>query len=195
MEGKESQNVHSINTDHSKLININFLKYMVGTTPHVSTFYLPDIIVCAGSSLPYFDTRNIGGGEGIAKTYSPNIWRVSPPTLFLGSLLLAVPLKHSTRIPFSSEVAVPSSVDVKEVAFVSKPVPGLAVKALLGPQIEEDDDLCCRGHSLLLLTLQVVSPIMSPVTVHLKVKVSPGQVGRAVMNCPATSPGEISSLT
>ena len=59
MEGKESQNVHSINTDHSKLININFSKYMVGTTPHVSTFYLPDIIVCAGSSLPYFDTRTL----------------------------------------------------------------------------------------------------------------------------------------
>ena len=117
---------------------------------------------------------------------------MSPPTLFL---LLAVPLKHSTSVPFSSEVAIPSSVDVKEAAFVPNPVPGLAVKASLGPQIGEDDDLCCREHSLLLPTLQVVSPIMFPLTVHLKVKASSGQVGGAVMNCPATSPGEISSLT
>ena len=112
-----------------------------------------------------------------------------PPTLFPKSTLLAGP-KHSTSVPFSAEVAVPSSVDVKEVAFVSNPVPGLAVKALLGPQIDEDDDLCCREHSLLPPTLQVVNPFMSPVTVHLKVKVSPGQVGGGGMNCPATSPEE-----
>ena len=108
---------------------------------------------------------------------------------------MAVPLKHSTSVPFSVEVAVPFSVDEKEIALVPKPVPGLAVKASLGPQIEEDDDLCCRGHTLLPLTLQVVSPLMSPVTVHLKVKVAPGQVGGGAVNCPVTSPEEISSLT
>ena len=40
-------------------------------------------------------------------------------------------------------------------------------------------------------TLQVVIPFLSPVTVHLKMKVSPGQVGGAAVNCAATSPGEI----
>ena len=33
----------------------------------------------------------------------------------------------------------------------------------------------------------MVKPFMSPVTVQLKVKVSPGQVG-AVVNCPVTIP-------
>ena len=112
--------------------------------------------------------------------------------LFPGSTLLAGP-KHSTSVPFSAGVAVLLSVDEKEVALVSpNPVPGLAVKASPGPHIEEDDDLCCRGlHSLLPPTLHVVSPLMSPVTVHLKVKISPGQVGGAAVNCPATLPGEI----
>ena len=48
--------------------------------------------------------------------------------------------------------------------------------------------LCTRGQSLLPPTLQMVIPFLSPVTVHLKVKVSPGQVGGAAVNCPVTSP-------
>ena len=58
-------------------------------------------------------------------------------------------------------------------------------------QIEEDVDLCTRVHSMLPFTLQMVNPFMSPVTVHLKVKVSPGQMGGGAVNCPVTSPGEI----
>ena len=111
------------------------------------------------------------------------------PTLFCGSTLLAGP-KHSTSVPFSVVVAVPLSVDEKEVALVPNPVPDLAVKALPDPQVEEDVDLCARIHSLLPFTLQMVKPFMSPVTVHLKVKVSPGQVGEAAVKVPVTSPGE-----
>ena len=33
----------------------------------------------------------------------------------------------------------------------------------------------------------MVLPLISPVTVQLKVKVSPGQVGGAAVNCPVTS--------
>ena len=114
------------------------------------------------------------------------------PTLFCGSTLLAGP-KHSISVPFSVEVASPLSVDEKEVAFVPgpNPVPGLALKALPDPQAREDDTLCSRGHSMLPPTLQLVTPLMSPVTLHLKVKVSPGQVGGAAVSCPATLPGEI----
>ena len=125
--------------------------------------------------------------------YQPNIWRALLPTLFPGRTLLSGP-KHSTSVPFSSEVAVPLSVDVKEVAVVPNPVPDLAVKTSRGPQMEEDVDLCTRVHSLLPPTLQMVIPFVSPVTVHLKVKVSPGQVGGAAVNCPATSTGEEISL-
>ena len=107
-----------------------------------------------------------------------------PSTLFSGSMLLAGP-KHSTSVPFRAGSAVPLSVDVNEVALVPNP---LAVKALSGPQIDENDDLCTRGHSLLPPTLQMVNPFKSPVTVHLKVKVSPGHVGGAAVNCPARSP-------
>ena len=60
--------------------------------------------------------------------------------LFPGSTLLAGP-KHSTSVPFSAESAVPLSVDVKEVALVPNPLPDLAVKSSLGPQIEEGFDL------------------------------------------------------
>ena len=49
--------------------------------------------------------------------------------------------------------------------------------------------LCNREHSLLPPTLQMVTPLMS-LTVHLKVMLSPGQVGVAAVNCPAASPGE-----
>ena len=114
------------------------------------------------------------------------------PTLFCGSTLLAGP-KHSTTVLFSAEIAVPLSVDEKEVALVPgpNPVPDLALKGSPDPQVEEDDNLCSRRHSLFPPTLQTVIPLMSPVTVHLKVKVSSGQVGRAAVNCPATLPGEI----
>ena len=107
--------------------------------------------------------------------------------MFPGSILLAGP-KHSTSVPFSSEVAVPLSVDENEIALVPNPIPDLAVKVSLGPQIEEEVDRCTRVHSLTLPTLQMVILFMCPPTVHLKVKVSPGQVGEAGMNCPATSP-------
>ena len=100
----------------------------------------------------------------------------------------AVPLKHSISVPSSVGVAVAVSVDEKEVAFITpNPVTGVAVKP-------HGDTLpavvCARIHELLPPTLQVVCPFLSPVTVHLKVKVSSGQVGGAAVNCPATSPGE-----
>ena len=111
-------------------------------------------------------------------------------TLFPGSRLLAGP-KHSMKVPFKAAVAVPSSVDEKEVAFVPNPVPGLAVKTLLGPQVEEEEfDVCVREQSLFPFTLQMEYPFLSPVTLHLKVKVSPGQVGGAAVNCPETSSAE-----
>ena len=109
------------------------------------------------------------------------------PTLFPNSTLLAGP-KHSTSVPFSAEFAVPLSVDVKEGPLVPNPVPDVAVKALLGPQVGEADP-CRRVHSLLPFTLQTVNPFLSPPTMHVKVKVSPGQVGGAAVNCPVTSPG------
>ena len=88
----------------------------------------------------------------------------------------------------------PLSVDEKEVALVPKLLPGSAVKSLLvplGTHIAVEVDICSRGHRLLLApTLQMVTPFISPVTVHLKVKLSPGQVGGAAVNCPVTSPGE-----
>ena len=119
--------------------------------------------------------------------YTPNIWRVLPLTLISVSTLLACP-KHATSVPFSVEVAVPLSVDVKEVAPVPNPVPDLAVKTSLGPHIEEDVDVCAKVHSgVPTPTLQIVLPLISPVTVHLKVKVSPGEVGGAAVNCPATA--------
>ena len=92
------------------------------------------------------------------------------PTLFPGSTLLAGP-KHSTSVPSSVEVAVPLNVDEKEVVLVPNPVPDVAVRVLLGPQIEEGFDLCIRVHSLLPPTLQLVVPLMSPLTVQVKVKV------------------------
>ena len=92
--------------------------------------------------------------------------------------------KHSTSVPFS---AVPLSVDEKKVVFVANPVLGLAVKTRPGPQVDVAPAvLCASRHSLLLFTLQMVTPFLSPVTVHLKVRVSPGQVGGAAVNCPAT---------
>ena len=101
--------------------------------------------------------------------YQPNIWRVLLPTLFSDCTLLAGP-KHSTSVLFSMRFAAPLSIDEKEVAPVPNPVPDLAVKTSPGPQMEEDVDLCTRVHSLLPFTLQMVIPFLSPVTVHMKVK-------------------------
>ena len=86
----------------------------------------------------------------------------------------------------------PLSVDEYKGPLVPNPAPGLAMKALLGPQGEEEEvTRCVRAlHSLPPPTLQMVYPFMSPPTVHLKVKVSPGQVGGAAVNCPVTSPRE-----
>ena len=117
------------------------------------------------------------------------------PTRYPGSTLLASP-KHSTNVPSSAGVAVALSVDVKEVALGSNPVPELAVKTLLGPQIEVELALCIRGHSLFPPslqvafppTLQMVIPLLSPVILQVKVKVSPEQEGGAGVNCPVTSP-------
>ena len=108
--------------------------------------------------------------------------------MFSGSTSLAGP-KHSTSVPFSVEIAVPLSVELVG-PLVPNPVPDLAVNVSPSPQIEEEVDRCTRVHSLPPPTLQVVNPFMSPPTVHLKVKVSPGQVGGAVMSCPVTSPGD-----
>ena len=110
--------------------------------------------------------------------------------MFPWSTLLAGP-KHSTSVPFSVGSAVPLSVDVNEVAVIPNPVPDLAMKTLPGPQIDDADDLCARIHWLLPPTPQVVTPLMSPVTVHLKVNVSPGQVGGAAVSCPVASSEEI----
>ena len=116
------------------------------------------------------------------------------PTLFPGSALLAGP-KHSISVPFMEGVAVPLSVDENKVAFVPNPVSGLAVKTLfppIGRQEKLSVDKCAREHqSLLAFTLQMLDPLLSPVTLHLKVKISPGQVGGAAVNCPATLPEEI----
>ena len=96
--------------------------------------------------------------------------------------------KHSTSVPFSSEVEVPLSVDENKVAFVPNSVPVVAVKRL--PDSPQGPGalavLCTREHSLLPPNFQMVIPFLSPVTVHLKVKVSPGQVGGGAVNCPAT---------
>ena len=105
--------------------------------------------------------------------------------------------KHSNSILSILELAVPLRDEENEGPLVPNPIPGLAVKALSGPQIEEAViDLCDRGHSLLPPTLpptlQVVIPVSVPVsvpsTVHVKEKVSPGHVGGAALNCPATHP-------
>ena len=77
------------------------------------------------------------------------------------------------------------SLDEKKGPFVPNPASGKAVKPL---QKAMSPDLCTRRHSRFPLTLQVVSPLLSPVTVHLKVKVSPGQVGGGAVSCPATLP-------
>ena len=105
------------------------------------------------------------------------------PTLFSASLDNAGP-KHSTSVPSSVGAAIPFSVDEKEVAFVvPNPVPVVAVRT--GPHVDVVPTVLCDSrHSLLPPTLQMVIPLMSPPTVHLNVKVSPGQVGGGTVNCP-----------
>ena len=81
----------------------------------------------------------------------------------------------------------PLNVDKKERPFVPNSAPDVAVKALFGPHVDVAPAvLCARIHSRLPPTLQVVIPLLAPVTIHLKMKVSPGQVGGAAVNCPAT---------
>ena len=43
-------------------------------------------------------------------------------------------------------------------------------------------------HTLFPPTLQVVNPVMSPVTLHVKVKVPSEHVGGAAVNCPVAAP-------
>jgi len=96
--------------------------------------------------------------------------------------------KHSISVPFSAGVAVTLSVDEKEVEAVPNPVSSVAVKAIPAPQVEVTLELLCtRGHTLLPFTLQVVTVVLSPLTSHLKVMVSPGQVGGAAVNWPAAA--------
>ena len=109
------------------------------------------------------------------------------PTLFSES---RVESKHSTSVPSRKGSAVALSVDVKG-PLPPNPLSDIAVKGWLAPlgiQILAAPVVRCdRAHRLVLLfTLQTVIPVMSPVTVHLKVKVSPGQVGGGAVNCPAT---------
>ena len=111
------------------------------------------------------------------------------PTLFSAFLARPGP-KHSISEPFIAGVKMPLSVDMNEGPCVPNPAPNTAVKVSLGPQMEEDVDLCTRVHSLLPPTLQMVIPVLFPVTLHLKVKVPPGQVGGAAVNCPLASPGD-----
>ena len=108
------------------------------------------------------------------------------PTLFPESTVAFGP-KHSTSVPSRTGSAVALSVDVKG-PLVPNPLSGVAVNARLpslGPQVSVPVDIGAGIHGLLLpFTLQRVVPL--PVTVHLKVKVSSGQVGGGAVNCPPT---------
>jgi len=78
---------------------------------------------------------------------------------------------------------VPLSVDEKEVALVPNSDPDVAVNTLPAPHVDEAPAvLCARVHSLVPLTLQMVTPFLSPPTVQLNLKLPPGQVGGAVVN-------------
>ena len=137
-------------------------------------------------------------------TYWPNISRVMFPTMFSELLQKDCPgfelgssecwTKHSTSVPFNSEVAIPLRVDVKKLApVVSNPVPVLAMKGLPEPQGWGSlVVLCNKTHSLvfsLVSTRQWMPPSLSPTTVQRKVKVSLGQAGRTAVKFPAISPG------
>ena len=107
---------------------------------------------------------------------------VVSPTLFWEALDKAGP-KHSTTIPSSAEVALPLSVDKKEVALgIPNPDTPLAVKALPGPQLDEAPAVLCGSRHSLPSTLQVVTPFLSPVTLQVKIIIPPGQVGGAAVS-------------
>ena len=106
------------------------------------------------------------------------------PTLLFRFILISGP-KHSTSMPSSSGIAVAFSVDENEVAFA---LPGLAVKALFGPQVSVLVCNCVKVHkSLVPFTLQrmiAFMPLMV-VTVQLNVNATPGHVGElGTVNCP-----------
>ena len=83
----------------------------------------------------------------------------------------------------------PLSVDEKEELFVPNPGPAVAVKTFCGPQWAVlPADACDNVHTLFPPTLQVVNPVMSPVTLHVKVKVPSEHVGGAAVNCPVAAP-------
>ena len=117
------------------------------------------------------------------------------PTLFSEP---RVESKHSTSVPSSTGSAVALSVDVKG-PLVPNPLSDIAVKRWLVPlgmQVLVTPVVRCdRAHRLLLLllpsTLQMVVPVIAPVTVHLKVKVSLGQVGGGAVSCPVTWPESV----
>lgn len=63
------------------------------------------------------------------------------------------------------------------------------MKALSGPHRDSAlTVLCERKHSLLPFILQMVTPFLSPSTVQVNLKLPPGQVGGAAVNCPAILP-------
>ena len=115
--------------------------------------------------------------------------RAPLPTLLLAFLHLSGP-KHSTRVPFSVKFPVPLSID-ENGPFVPNPILGLAVKASSGPHLVKlSFDMWYKIHSLLSFTLQMVIPLMLPLTVHSKVKPFSGHVAGAVVNFLPVSPSE-----
>ena len=115
------------------------------------------------------------------------------PTLFCES---RVESKYSTSVPSSTGSAVALSVEVKG-PLDPNPLSGVAVKRWLVPLgiqvLAAPVVRCDRTHRLVLLlllqfTLQTVVPVIATPTVHLKVKVPPGQVGGGAVNCPVTPP-------
>lgn len=112
-------------------------------------------------------------------THLPIIWMVLSPTMVPGK---AGP-KHSTNVAFSAGDAVALNVVGKKLVLVFS---NMAVKTL---QTEVTLVSRCNRIQLVLppSSLQKVTPLVSPATVHSKVMVSKGQVGGGGMNCPTTS--------
>ena len=70
----------------------------------------------------------------------------------------------------------PLSVDAKEGPLVEKPVPGVAQKAWLTPQVVEEERVrCTRAHSIVLFTLQVVIPLMGTCLCNYKIYLPVGK--------------------
>ena len=104
------------------------------------------------------------------------------PTMFPAFRLGAGP-KHSTSVPSSAGIIVPLNVDVQEIAGCENTARPTSIGVTW-------ITICNRVHrSLPLPTFQMVTPVMSPPTVHLKLMVPLGQVGGGAVNCPAASPG------